>query len=45
MAIDRTDANRALAKVIAFKNCGKEEDALMWFHDLADILGYEDQLK
>jgi hypothetical protein len=39
-AIDRTEANRALAKVIAYRNCGKEAEAKAWFNKLASELGY-----
>lgn len=39
--INRTEASRALAKVIAYRQCGKEAEAREWFARLARSLGYE----
>lgn len=44
-AVDRTEANRALAKVIAYINCDKEADATLWFRRLAEELGMKELLK
>jgi hypothetical protein len=30
MSIDRSEVNRALAKAIAYKNCGKDNEAAEW---------------
>lgn len=30
MTIDRSEVSRALAKAIAFKQCGKDKDAAEW---------------
>jgi len=38
--MDRTELNRALAKVIAYKNCGKEKEVADWFARLTQMLGY-----
>lgn len=38
MEIDRTEAARALAKTIAYKNCGKDHDAAVWARKLIKIL-------
>lgn len=40
MPIDRSEANRALAKVIAYQSCGKDDDAHEWFETLRRTLGY-----
>jgi hypothetical protein len=45
MAIDRTEAARALGKVIAFLACRKPGNARFWFQILATILGMGDMLK
>ncbi len=43
--IDRTEVNRALAKALAYKQCGKDELARAWAAiliqqlEMADILG------
>lgn len=42
---DRSECNRALAKVIAYQNVGKQREAKQWFRDLAQLLGYSDLLK
>lgn len=36
--IDRTEVNRALAKAIAFKQCGKNKDAAAWAIKLVKLL-------
>lgn len=36
--IDRSAAAQALAKVIAYKNVGKEKEAAEWLKKLLDIL-------
>lgn len=36
--IDRAEASRALAKAIAFKACGKDDDAEMWAAKLVKML-------
>lgn len=41
MQIDRTEASRALAKVIAYRQCGKEAEAREWLARLTRSLGYE----
>ena len=50
MAIDRQEVSRALAKAIAFKNCGQHEKANVWAIKLirmlecAEILGDEEHI-
>jgi len=36
--IDRSEAATALAKAIAYKECGKDEQAEDWARDLINIL-------
>ncbi len=36
--IDRSEVNRALAKAIAFKACGKDRDAAEWARRLVELL-------
>jgi hypothetical protein len=36
--IDRTEINRALAKAIAYKACGKQDEAALWAHRLVRLL-------
>lgn len=36
--IDRSEAARALAKAIAFKQCGKDTEANAWARRLVEIL-------
>ena len=43
--INRTDVSRALAKAIAFKNCGKDQDAEEWARELIRLLKCENILK
>ncbi len=42
--IDRSEVNRALAKAIAFKNCGKHQKANAWAAELVHLLECEDIL-
>ena len=34
MTIDRSEVSRALAKAIAYKQCGKEAEAAQWAREL-----------
>lgn len=36
--VDRSKAAQALAKAIAFKQCGKDRDAAQWARELVRIL-------
>jgi hypothetical protein len=36
--IDRSEVNRALAKAIAYKNCGKDQQANEWAIELVKLL-------
>jgi hypothetical protein len=36
--IDRSEANRALAKAIAYKQCGKDREAAIWAEKLVRLL-------
>jgi len=36
--IDRTEVSRALAKALAYKACGKDEDAALWAARLVILL-------
>lgn len=38
MAIDRSEVSRALAKALAYKNCGKDKDAEEWARKLVVLL-------
>lgn len=38
MTIDRSAVNRALAKAIAYKQCGKDADAAEWARQLVLLL-------
>lgn len=38
MSIDRSEVARALAKAIAYKNCGKDDDAQEWARKLVRLL-------
>lgn len=44
MKIDRIAVNRALAKAIAYKQCGKDEDAEEWARELVRLLQCSDIL-
>ena len=45
MDIDRSEINRALAKAIAYKQCGKQELAEEWARQLVRILECADILR
>jgi hypothetical protein len=36
--IDRSEVNRALAKAIAYKQCGKDHEAKQWARRLIELL-------
>lgn len=38
MAVDRSETARALAKAIAFKQCGKQAEAEAWARKLVELL-------
>lgn len=38
MTINRTEAARAMAKAIAYKQCGKDNEAAQWARELIRIL-------
>lgn len=38
MAIDRSEVNRALAKALAYKQCGKDAEAEVWAARLVELL-------
>jgi hypothetical protein len=44
MVIDRSEVSRALAKAIAFKQCGKDAEATQWARELVRLLGCADIL-
>jgi len=39
MDVDRSEASRALAKAIAYKQCGKDDAADEWARELVELLG------
>lgn len=43
--IDRSKVSRALAKAIAYKQCGKDDDARKWAAELIRLLKCADILK
>jgi hypothetical protein len=43
--IDRTEASRAMAKAIAYKQCGKDEQANEWARELVRLLECAEILK
>lgn len=43
--IDRSEAARALAKAIAYKQCGKDIDAKEWARELVRLLQCADILR
>lgn len=45
MEINRSELARALSKAIAYKNCGKDEEAKTWAIELVKLLGVADILK
>lgn len=42
--IDRSEINRALAKAIAYKACGKQREAELWAARLVELLECADIL-
>jgi hypothetical protein len=36
--MDRSEINRALAKAMAYKNCGKDTEAAEWARRLVELL-------
>lgn len=42
--LDRSEINRALAKAIAYKNCGKDHEAQQWAIRLVVLLQCSDIL-
>lgn len=42
--IDRSEVNRALAKAIAYKQCGKQSEAEAWAAELVRLLECADIL-
>lgn len=38
MEINRSEISRAVAKAIAYKNCGKDKDAEQWARTLVELL-------
>lgn len=45
MTIDRSKVNQALAKAIAYKQCGKDTDARQWARELIKLLELAEILK
>lgn len=45
MSIDRSAASQALAKAIAYKQCGKQEAAEEWARKLVELLECAEILK
>lgn len=43
--VDRSEVSRALAKAIAFKQCGKDAEALAWARKLVELLECAEILK
>lgn len=43
--VDRSEASRAMAKAIAYKQCGKDREAEQWARELIRILECADILK
>ena len=43
--MDRSRIMQAVAKCLAYKACGKEVDAKIWFARLCELLGYGEYLK
>ena len=43
--MDRSRIMQAVAKCLAYKACGKEADAKIWFARLCELLGYGEYLK
>lgn len=42
--VDRTQVNQALAKAIAYKQCGKDDEAAHWARRLVELLELGDIL-
>jgi hypothetical protein len=42
--LNRSEINQALSKAIAYKNCGKQEEAEMWARKLINLLECADIL-
>lgn len=42
--LDRSEINRALAKAIAYKQCGKDDEAEEWGRKLIELLELEEIL-
>lgn len=42
--LDRSEINRALAKAIAYKQCGKDDEAENWGRELIKLLELEEIL-
>jgi hypothetical protein len=38
MSIDRSEVSRALAKAVAYANCGKQAEAEAWARKLVEML-------
>jgi hypothetical protein len=45
MEINRSEVNRALAKAIAYKQCGKDKEAAQWAIQLIRLLELSEVLK
>ena len=43
--IDRSEASRAMAKAIAYKQCGKHREAEEWAKNLVELLECADILR
>lgn len=43
--LDRSAISQALAKAIAYKNCGKDKDAALWAIKLIELLELKEILK
>jgi hypothetical protein len=43
--MDRSEINRALAKAMAYKQCGKDAEALAWARKLVELLECAEILK
>ena len=43
--VDRSETARALAKAIAYKNCGKDKEAAEWARELVKLLECAEILK
>jgi len=43
--IDRSEVSRAMAKAIAYKQCGKDADAANWARELVRLLECAEILK